>query len=177
MRTCAMTRAYRAGARWKAVWTRPPLQFRHVCADKASAHKLRPWMSAEGQRGVRCAKPPHHKGAVDDMHDALSIIFASRARLTVALALVAAVIAGGVTFGSWAVGSDPGNGYAKATTATNLTFNDVSASTTATLYPGGNGSVKVSVNNPNPFAVTITAVNGTGGAITSDKGAACDAAT
>lgn len=111
------------------------------------------------------------------MHDALSIIFASRARLTVALALVAAVIAGGVTFGSWAVGSDPGNGYAKATTATNLTFNDVSASTTATLYPGGNGSVKVSVNNPNPFAVTITAVNGAGGAITSDKGAACDAAT
>ena len=111
------------------------------------------------------------------MHDALSIILASRARLTVALALVAAVIAGGVTFGSWAVGSDPGNGYAKATTAQNLTLSDASAFTTAQLYPGAHGDVVVRVTNPNPFAVTITAVKGTGGAITSNKGAACDAAT
>ena len=111
------------------------------------------------------------------MQDAVSIILASRARLAIALALVAVIIAGGVTFGSWAVSSSPGNGYAKALTAQNLTFNDVSATTSATLYPGGSGDVKVSVNNPNPFAVTITAVNGTGGAITSDKGAACDGST
>jgi len=111
------------------------------------------------------------------MQDAVSIILASRARLAIALALVAVIIAGGATFGSWAVGSDPGNGYAKATTATNLTFNNVSGTTVAQLYPGGNGDVKVSVNNPNPFPVTITAVNASGGAITSDKGAACDAST
>jgi hypothetical protein len=110
------------------------------------------------------------------MHDAISIILASRARLTVALALVAAVIAGGVTFGSWAVGSDPGNGYAKAKSSTNLTLSDASASTTAQLFPGGTGDVLVKVTNPNPFAVTITSVKGAG-AITSDKGAACDAAT
>jgi len=92
------------------------------------------------------------------MHDAISIIFASRARLTVALALVAAVIAGGVTFGSWAVGSDPGNGYAKAKSSANLTLSDASASTTAQLFPGGTGDVLVKVTNPNPFAVTITAI-------------------
>lgn len=111
------------------------------------------------------------------MHDAISIIFASRARLTVALALVAAVIAGGVTFGSWAVGSDPGNGYAKAKSSANLTLSDSSASTTAQLFPGGTGDVVVKVTNPNPFAVTVTSVKGTGGAITSDKGAACNLST
>jgi len=110
------------------------------------------------------------------MHDAISIIFASRARLTVALALVAAVIAGGVTFGSWAVGSDPGNGYAKATSSQNLTLSDASGATVAQLYPGGNGDVKVKITNPNLFAVTVTSVKGAG-AITSDKGAACDAST
>jgi hypothetical protein len=116
------------------------------------------------------------------MHDAISIILASRARLTVALALVAAVIAGGVTFGSWAVGSDPGNGYAKAkssakaTSSQNLTLSDASGATVAQLYPGGNGDVKVKITNPNLFAVTVTSVKGAG-AITSDKGAACDAST
>jgi hypothetical protein len=110
------------------------------------------------------------------MQDAVSIILASRARLAIALALVAVIIAGGVTFGSWAVSSDPGNGYAKAKTALNLTFNDVSATTVAQLYPGGNGDVKVSVNNPNPFAVTISAVTGSG-PITSDKGTSCTNAT
>jgi hypothetical protein len=110
------------------------------------------------------------------MQDAVSIILASRARLAIALALVAVIIAGGVTFGSWAVSSDPGNGYAKAKTALNLTFNDVSATTVAQLYPGGSGDVKVSVNNPNPFAVTISAVTGSG-PITSDKGASCTGAS
>ncbi|HST17037.1 MAG TPA: hypothetical protein VLK36_05165 [Gaiellaceae bacterium] len=111
------------------------------------------------------------------MQDAVSIILASRARLAVALALVAVIVAGGATFGSWAVSSSPGNGYAKAVTAVNLTFNDVSATTVAQLYPGGNGDVKVSVNNPNPFPVTITAVNAAAGSISSDKGAACNAST
>jgi hypothetical protein len=111
------------------------------------------------------------------MKDALSIIVSSRTRLAVALALVAVLIAGGVTLGSWAVGSDPGNGYAKAISGTNLTLSDASASTTAQLYPGGQGDVTVIVHNPNPFAVTIGSVTGTGGAITSDKGGACDSST
>jgi hypothetical protein len=111
------------------------------------------------------------------MTNALSIIVSSRTRLAVALALIAVLIAGGVTLGSWAVGSDPGNGYAKAISGTNLTLSDASASTTAQLYPGATGDVVVTVTNPNPFQVTIGKIDGTGGAITSDKGASCDAST
>ena len=110
------------------------------------------------------------------MKDVLSVVLANRTRLAVASALIAVVIAGGVTLGSWAVGSDPGNGYAKATSAQNLTLSDASASTVAQLYPGGTGDVEVKVTNPNPFAVTVTSVAGAG-TITSDKGAACNAST
>jgi hypothetical protein len=110
------------------------------------------------------------------MKSSYKIIVASKAHLAVAIAMVAMVVAGGATFGSWAVSSSAGNGYAKALTATNLTLNDASASTVADLYPGGSGAVKISVTNPNAFAVTITGVTGAG-AITSDKGAACDAST
>ena len=41
------------------------------------------------------------------MKDVLSVVLANRTRLAVASALIAVVIAGGVTLGSWAVGSDP----------------------------------------------------------------------
>jgi hypothetical protein len=109
------------------------------------------------------------------MKDVFSIILASKVRLATALVLAATVVAAGVTFGSWAVGSSPGNGYAKATSSQNLALADASASTVAQLYPGGTGDVKVRVTNPNPFAVTITSVAGAG-TISSDKGAACDAA-
>jgi hypothetical protein len=57
-----------------------------------------------------------------------------------------------------------------------LTLSDASASTTAQLYPGGTGDIWIKVTNSNPFAVTVTSVTGAG-TITSDKGAACDAAT
>jgi hypothetical protein len=81
----------------------------------------------------------------------------------------------GVAIAAWAV-SGSGNGYAKAGTASALTLGDASASTTADLYPGATGSVKVSITNPNAFAVRVTTVTGSG-AITSDKGAACNAST
>jgi hypothetical protein len=108
--------------------------------------------------------------------DTLKIIVGSRAHLAVAISMAAIVVAGGATFGSWVVGSSAGDGYAKAVTAQNLTLNDASASTVADLYPGGTGAVKISVTNPNAFAVTITGVAGAG-TITSDKGAACNAST
>jgi hypothetical protein len=110
------------------------------------------------------------------MKDILKIIVGSRTRLAVAISLTAMVLAGGATFGSWAVSSSAGNGYAKAVTAQNLTLSDASASTVADLYPGGTGTVKIKVTNPNAFAVTITGVSGAG-TITSDKGAGCDAST
>ena len=106
----------------------------------------------------------------------LRVIAADRLKLAIALLGALTLATGAVTFGSWAVGSDPGAGYSKAKSSTNLTLNDVSASTVADLYPGGTGNVLVSVTNPNSFAVTITSIVGAG-AVTSNGGAACDAST
>jgi hypothetical protein len=99
-----------------------------------------------------------------------------RKKLVIVTALVvAAALAGGIAIASWTV-SGSGTGYAKASTASPITLSDASASTSADLYPGASGAVKLKVSNPNPFPVRITAVSGNG-AITSDKGAACNAAT
>jgi hypothetical protein len=92
-----------------------------------------------------------------------------------ALALLAAVVAVGVGLGAWSIGGT-GNGSAKATTASSITLADASAFTSADLYPGATGNLKLRATNPNPFPVRITAVSGNG-TITSDKGAACDAST
>lgn len=98
-------------------------------------------------------------------------------KLFFVLAAVAALVVTGILLAAWST-SGSGNGYAKAGTASALTVNDASASTTADLYPGANGTVKLSVTNPNPFAVRITAVTKqAAGTITSDKGAACNAST
>ena len=110
------------------------------------------------------------------LREALRIIAADKARLVLALSAVAVVATSAVTFGSWSVSSSAGSGYSKAKLALNLTLSDASASTTAQLYPGGTGDLWVKVTNPNPFAVTVTSVTGAG-TISSDKGAACDAAT
>ena len=98
-------------------------------------------------------------------------------KLVFALVAVGALVLSGVLIAAWST-SGSGNGYAKAGTASALTIGDASASTTGDLYPGGTGAVKLKVTNPNPFPVRITSVTKqTAGTITSDKGAACDAAT
>ena len=80
-----------------------------------------------------------------------------------------------VAFAAWtATGS--GHGYAKAASASAVSTVDASASTSAQLYPGASGDVKLTVSNPNSFPVKLTSITGNG-AITSDKGAACDAST
>ena len=50
-----------------------------------------------------------------------------------------------------------------------LTTIDVSASTSATLYPGADGNVLIKISNPNPYPVQVTDVTGNG-AITADSG-------
>jgi hypothetical protein len=96
-------------------------------------------------------------------------------KLTIGTLFLGIALAGSVAFAAWtATGS--GSGYAKAGTAQALTTVDVSASTAATLYPSGTGDVVVKITNPNPYQVTVTSIAGNG-TITSDKGAACDAAT
>jgi len=89
--------------------------------------------------------------------------------------LVAAAIAAGVGIASWSI-SGNGSGSARASSASALNLLDATAFTTADLFPGATGPLKLRVTNSNPFPVRITSVSGSG-TITSDKGAACDAAT
>ena len=74
----------------------------------------------------------------------------------------------GLVYAAWTT-SGSGSGYAKAGTAQALNTVDVSASTTADLYPGTNGNVIVRINNPNPYPVRVTDINGNG-AITASGG-------
>jgi hypothetical protein len=104
-------------------------------------------------------------------------LFRGRSSKFVVIALVGvfAVALAGIAIAAWVV-SGSGTGYAKAGSSSALTLSDASASTSADLYPGAAGAVKLKVSNPNPFPVRITAVAGNG-AVTSDKGAGCDAST
>jgi hypothetical protein len=74
----------------------------------------------------------------------------------------------GLVYAAWTA-SGTGSGYAKAEQAQALTTVDVSASTTATLYPGATGDVLIRISNPNPYPVEVTDVTGNG-AITPDAG-------
>jgi hypothetical protein len=92
-------------------------------------------------------------------------------RTALAIAIVGSLVAAGVVVAAWST-STSGNGYAKASTASALVLSDATASTSADLYPGGNGDLKLKVANPNNFPVRITAVSLTsGGSITSNVGA------
>jgi hypothetical protein len=84
-----------------------------------------------------------------------------RAGAFVATLLVA--LGAAAAFAAWTVGGG-GSGTATATSAQNLTTSV--ATTSATLYPGITGAnLALTVNNPNPFAVTITSVNANGAAV------------
>lgn len=95
-------------------------------------------------------------------------IFSRRKLVGLTVAVVALAAAGLVSAAWLATGS--GSGYAKAGSASALTTVDASASTTASLYPGVTGNVRLQVSNPNPYPVRVTGVaNGTG-SITADAG-------
>ncbi|HET6830007.1 MAG TPA: hypothetical protein VFH44_01535 [Solirubrobacterales bacterium] len=79
-----------------------------------------------------------------------------------------ALVAVGLVYAAW-TSSGNGSGYAKAGTAQALSTVDVSASTTATLYPGSNGDVLIEIDNPNPYPVRVTSITGNG-TITADGG-------
>lgn len=99
----------------------------------------------------------------------------ARRALGVGATGAAIVLATGVAWAAW-TSTGIGSAASGATSALALTTVDAKALTSAQLYPGGTGDVIVKVHNPNPFAVTVSQVLGNG-AITSDKGATCDAAT
>jgi hypothetical protein len=91
----------------------------------------------------------------------------------IGVAVLTRVLAGSVASSAWTA-SGSRSGHIHATVP--LTTIDVSASTTAHLYPGARGEILLTVDNPNRYAVTVTGI-ATDGAITSDHGAWCDAAT
>ena len=86
--------------------------------------------------------------------------FANRRILTAGLTIIVLGVVG-LVYAAWTT-SGSGEGYTKAGTAQALTTVDVSASTTASLYPGVSGNVLLKINNPNPFGVRVTAVTGNG---------------
>ena len=82
--------------------------------------------------------------------------------------IVAAFAAVGLVYAAWTT-NGTGSAYAKAGTAAAISTVDVSASTSATLYPGVSGDVLIKLDNPNPYPVTVTAISGNG-TITADAG-------
>ena len=85
------------------------------------------------------------------------------------LTVMAALSVVGFVYAAWTTNGS-GSAYTKAGTAQALSTVDVSASTSATLYPGGPaGDVLIRISNPNTYPVTVTAVSGNG-SITPDGG-------
>jgi hypothetical protein len=70
-------------------------------------------------------------------------------------------------YAAW-TSSGGGTGFAKASTAQALTSVDVSATTTASLYPGATGALNLKLSNPNPYQIKVTDVTGNG-TITADS--------
>jgi hypothetical protein len=77
-------------------------------------------------------------------------------------ALLGALLAGGGVWAAtnWVVGLGAGSsGEGQSANVANLTITAVaSPAATNLLYPGSTGDVVVSISNPNPYQVTITAV-------------------
>jgi hypothetical protein len=76
-------------------------------------------------------------------------------------ALIGAALVSGVAYGTnWIVGLTGGsNGEAHSGTVSNISITATASPAAGNLlYPGGSGDVVVSISNPNPFPVTITAV-------------------
>lgn len=77
-------------------------------------------------------------------------------------AVVGSLLAGGAAYAAtgWVVGLNGGSsGEAQSANVQNLTISAVaSPSATNLLYPGGTGDVVVTISNPNPYPVTITAL-------------------
>jgi len=101
----------------------------------------------------------------------------TRKKPLLAAGAIALIASTAVAVAAWQT-SGSGPAYAKAQTAAPLTLGDASASTSADLYPGATGALTIKITNPNPFPVKVTTVAlQTGGVVTSNKGAACDAST
>lgn len=84
-----------------------------------------------------------------------------RSKIVTAVIGAALVGTGAYAVTNWIVGLNSGShGQAQSATVTNLTIAAVATpSPGSLLYPGGSGDVVAKITNPNPYPVTITAVN------------------
>jgi hypothetical protein len=92
-----------------------------------------------------------------------------RRSLRLLVAVIASLAITAVAFAAWTA-SGTGSSTAKATSAVALTTSDASASTTATLYPGATGSLRITINNPNPYPVRITTIAAGSGSVSATGG-------
>jgi len=83
-------------------------------------------------------------------------------RMKIVSAVCGVVLAGAGAYAAtnWVVGLNSGSsGEGQSAAISNLTITAVaSPAATNLMYPGGSGDVVVTISNPNPFPVTITAV-------------------
>ena len=97
--------------------------------------------------------------------------FIKRRKLITSCVALALVVGASLAFAAWTT-SGSGQGYAKAGSAQALSTVDASASTSASLYPGSSGDVRIEIRNPNSFPVRVTSVSlrGTNADIVADSG-------
>jgi len=76
----------------------------------------------------------------------------ARRMVLASLLVILALPAGGAAFGYW---SGSGSGAGSATTGASVAMTLSPATPTATLYPGGQADIVLSVSNPNTHAVHI----------------------
>jgi hypothetical protein len=88
-------------------------------------------------------------------------------RLVVLATALTALSVGGLAFAAW-LSSSTGSAYGRGATAQALTTVDVSAGTTADLYPGATGSAVIKIDNPNPYPIRITSVSADAAPIKAD---------
>jgi hypothetical protein len=84
-------------------------------------------------------------------------------KMKLVTAVIGALLAGGTAYAAtnWVVGLNAGSsGEAQSATVSNLTISAVATPAASNvLYPGGTGDVVLTISNPNPYPVTITAVS------------------
>ncbi len=86
--------------------------------------------------------------------------FSRRAKVVSVVCGILLAGAGAYAATNWVVGLNTGSsGEGQSATISNLSITAVSSPAASNLlYPGGNGDVVVTISNPNPYPVTITAV-------------------
>ena len=95
------------------------------------------------------------------------------ATATAAATVFATTALAGTAYALWTAGGI-GSVNASAATAQDLTASPVTVPSSL-LYPGATTDAKITINNPNPYPVTVVSI--AGGTVTSDKGPACNAST